>query len=452
MPAPLTRSRLAALLLLLLLMAFAGCGGKKDAAKEDKAGGGDEAEAAVPVQVAAATRGSIDRVIRAEAILFPINQANVMPKISAPVRRFLVNRGDHVRAGQLLAELESRDLAAAVAENKGNLDQAQAAYRTTTAATMPDDLTKAQTDVQSASQSLDAARKLYDNRVKLLQEGAIAQKLVDDAKVALVQAQSAYETAQRHLQSLQSVGRQEQVRTVQAQVDAARARLQNTQAQLSYAQVTSPISGVVADRPLNAGEMASAGNAVVSIVDISQVVARANVPVSQAMYMKVGQNASLTAGDIDLNGKVTVVSPAVDPNTTTVEVWIKAANPGERLKPGVTVKVAIHTQTINNAVLVPPAALLASDEGGQKVMVVGKDSKAQERAVEVGVRDTDKVQILKGVNPGENVITVGGLGLDDKAKVTVQAAGKKDDDDKDDKDKDKVAKDKDDKGDDDKKK
>lgn len=415
--------------LLALVACFYACGGNKQAKEE---GGSDEAEtAAIPVQVSVAKRGSIDRVIRAEAVLFPLNQANVTPKISAPVRRVLVNRGDHVKAGQLVAELENRDLAAVVADSRGQLVQAQSAYRTTTTATMPEDLTKAQADVQSANQSADAARRLYENRQQLLREGAIAQKLVDDAKVALVQAQSLQETAQRHLQSLQSVGRVEQVRGAQAQVDSAQARLQSAQAQLSYSEVRSPINGVVADRPIYPGEMAASGAALLSIVDISQVVARANVPVAQVSYMKVGQPATLSATDVELTGKVTVVSPAVDPNTTTVEVWIQAPNPGERLKPGMTVRVAVHTQTIKDAVLVPPAALLSSDEGGQKVMVVGKDSKAYERAVEVGVRDNDQVQITKGVNPGDQVVTVGGLGLEDKAKVQVQSA--KEGEDKDDK-------------------
>src|SRR6476661_4469947 len=76
-----------------------------------------ETEAPVPVQVAVARKGTIDRVIAADAVLYPINQANVTPKISAPVRRVLVNRGDHVKAGQLLAELESRDLVAAANES-----------------------------------------------------------------------------------------------------------------------------------------------------------------------------------------------------------------------------------------------------------------------------------------------------------------------------------------------
>ena len=79
-------------------------------------------------------------VSRSDAVLFPVNQANVTSKISAPVRRILVNRGDHVKAGQLLAELESRDLVASAEESKSQLDQAQAALQTTSAATVPEDV------------------------------------------------------------------------------------------------------------------------------------------------------------------------------------------------------------------------------------------------------------------------------------------------------------------------
>src|SRR5215813_11701194 len=99
-----------------------GCG----KAKEEAAA---ETEAPTPVLVEAATLGAIDRVVTADAVLFPINQANVTPKISAPVKRALVNRGDHVRAGQLLAELESGDLAASANESSHQYDQTQAAYQ-----------------------------------------------------------------------------------------------------------------------------------------------------------------------------------------------------------------------------------------------------------------------------------------------------------------------------------
>lgn len=402
-----------------------GCSGK---AKDETA-----AEAVTPVQVEKATRGFIQRVITAEAILYPIAQSSVTAKISAPVRQFNVNRGDHVRRGQVLAVLENRDLVASVQENKGLVDQAHAAYQTTTGATMPEDLTKAQADVQSAKQSLDAAQKVYENRQKLFQEGALAQKLVDDAKVAMVQAQSQYDTAQRHLESLQSVGRKEQVHGAQAQVDAAKARYQNAEAQLSYAEIRSPIDGVIADRPLNAGEMVSSGSAIIWVMDVSQVVARANIPVAQAALLRVGKPATIAAPTGDLPGKVTVVSPAVDPNTTTIEVWVQAANPHELLKPGITVHVSIIAQTIKDAIVVPMAALLSSDGGGDKVMVVGADSVAHERKVEVGVREPDKVQITQGLHEGEQVVTVGGLGLDDKAKVKIEKTGEggKPDDEKD---------------------
>ena len=90
--------------------------------------GGEETEAPTPVTVETAVRGAIDHVVTADAVLYPVNQANVTSKISAPVKRVLVNRGDHVRAGQVLAELESADLAAAANESEHQYEQAQAAY------------------------------------------------------------------------------------------------------------------------------------------------------------------------------------------------------------------------------------------------------------------------------------------------------------------------------------
>jgi multidrug efflux pump subunit AcrA (membrane-fusion protein) len=336
------------------------------------------------------------------------------------VKRVFVNRGDHVRAGQPVAELESGDLAAAANESKSQLEQAQATYLTTTGATVPEDRSKAQADVQVAQQVLDAAQKLYDNRVALQREGALAQKLVDDAKVAMVQARGQLEMAQRHLEALNRVSQREAIRSAEAQLGAAKAHYENSAVQLSYAQIRSPISGVVADRSVYPGEMAASGTPIVSIMDISQVVARANVPVKEAAVIRVGRPARLTGPDGDFAGKVTVVSPAVDPSTTTVEVWVQAANPGERLKPGGTIRVAIVAETIQNTIVVPAAALLNSDEGGQKVMVVGSDSIAHERKVSVGVRQGDRVQIVSGLQEGDQVVTSGGLGLEDKAKVAIQ--------------------------------
>lgn len=414
--------------LLLVTAAFLfGCGKGKD--KEAAA----EAEPPTPVQVDDVTRGPIDLIVNADAVLYPVNQANVTSKISSPVRRLLVNRGDHVRAGQLVAELESRDLAASAEESKHQIDQAQAALQTTTNATVPEDRTKAEADVETARQTLEADKKVYESRVDLQKQGALAQKLVDDAKVAMVQAQSQLDTAQRHLLSVQQVTSTEQQRSAQAQVNAAKAHYDSLAVQVNFAQVTSPINGIVADRPVYVGDTAQAGMPLVSIVDISQVVARANIPVKDAASVKVGRQATITGPEGVLTGKVTVVSPAVDPSTTTVEVWVQADNAGEKMKPGATVQVAIRADLLQDVLLVPASALLNSDEGGEKVMVVvagGKDNKemiARERKVSVGIRDGNRVQILGGVNEHEKVITSGGLGLDDKAKVEVKSDEDEDD-------------------------
>src|SRR5215471_1672001 len=108
-----------------------------------------DATAAVPVQLAVVGKAALEQKVTADAVLFPISQSAIVPKISAPVQKFLVNRGSHVRVGQLLAVLENRDLAAAAQENKGAYDQAQATFETTTAADLPQEIQKAQLDVQA---------------------------------------------------------------------------------------------------------------------------------------------------------------------------------------------------------------------------------------------------------------------------------------------------------------
>src|SRR5271165_3328614 len=125
--------------------------------KEEK-----EVEAPAPVQVTAVTQDTIRRIVAGDGMLFPRDQASVMPKIAAPVQRFLVQRGDHVRQGQLLAVLESRDLTAGEGESKAVLAQAEANLRATTSAQIPESVVKAQTDVDAAKQTEEAARKLVD--------------------------------------------------------------------------------------------------------------------------------------------------------------------------------------------------------------------------------------------------------------------------------------------------
>jgi multidrug efflux pump subunit AcrA (membrane-fusion protein) len=384
-----------------------------------------EVEPVAQVQVAEVRAEPIQRVITAEGVLRALDQASIIPKISAPVTRFYVNRGDCVRKGQLLATLENRDLAASVMDTKGVYEQTEANYRITSSAALPDELVKAQSDEQAAREQMDAAKKLLDSREQLYRDGALARRLVDEAGVAFAQAKAQYDTARKRLESLESVGRYEEIKSAAGQTESARGKYEGAQAQLAYSEVRSPIAGVIADRPTFPGDVATPGSPLMTIVDVSSVIARVNLPPDQAAHVRIGQPAVLKSADgaVETNGRVTVVSPAIDPQSTTVEVWVQAANPGERLRPGGTVHVAIVAETILNALVVPTEALLPGASGGSVVMVLGPDLLAHQRKVQVGVRNAGEVQILSGVQAGERVVSSGGLGLQDGGKVRIDRAG-----------------------------
>jgi HlyD family secretion protein len=381
----------------------------------------EEAEAPAPVQVAAVTQDTVRRSVTADGTLFPVDQWNVMPKITAPVQRFLVNRGDLVKKDQLLAVLENKDLVATAAASKGQVEQAQANLQNTEMASIPESIVKAQTDVENYQEQFDAAKQVLDSRRQLLKEGALARKPVDDAGVQYAAAKAQLDTAKEHLRALQTAGKQAQIDGAKAQVTSAQGQLGSAEAQVAYTEVRSPGTGVIADRPLYPGDIAVTGSPLLVVMDVSRVVARVNVPTADAAGIKVGQPATVTVADTaqEVQGKVTVVSPATDPNSATVQVWVRIENPGRALKAGTAVHVSIVTETIKNAMLVPVAAILPGETGGTAVLVIDSDATAHRRAVQLGVRQGDKVQVLTGVLPREDVVVVGGMGVDDKGKVKV---------------------------------
>jgi HlyD family secretion protein len=383
-----------------------------------------DTEAAVPVQIVSVSKANLQQTITSDAVLFPVAQSAIVPKISAPVKKFYVNRGSHVRAGQLLAELENRDLAAAAQENRGAYDQAQATYATATAADIPQELQKAQLDTQAAKQTYDAAQKVYDSRKDLFQQGALPRKELDQAGVDLTNTRNQYEIAQKHLDSLNAVGYQQAQKSAKGQLESAQGKFQGAEAQLSYADIRSPISGVITDRPLYPGEMAAAGTPLLTVMDISQVIARAHIPQQSAALLKLGDKAEITVPGIDnpFPGKVSVVSPALDPGSTTVEIWVTLKNPHERMKPGTTVQLSMVAKSVPDALVVPTASLLTAADGAVSVMVAGNDGHAHQTAVKTGIRQGDQVQIVEGLHAGDKVVSTGAYGLPDNSKITTASA------------------------------
>jgi len=405
--------RLAACIGLAGLLFAAACSGDKK-----------ESEPTVSVQVVAVEKTTIQHTIQTEAILFPRQQAAIVPKISAPVSKFLVKRGSHVHEGELLAVLENRDLSAAAQDSKGAFDSAQATYETTTGASLPEEIQKAEADAQQAKQALEAHEKVHQSRQQLFEQGALPRKELDQSALELTQARNQYAIAKKHLDTLLAMGKEQALKAATGQLESAKGKYLGAEAQLSYSEIRSPIDGVVTDRPLYPGEMATAGTPLITVMDVSSVIAKAHIPQSEAAQLHVGDKGSLTVPGIEepIAGKVTVVSPALDPNSTTVEVWLEANNPKQALKPGTSVKVAFEAKTVNDALVVPASAVIPAPDGALAVMVAGADGRAHQTPVKVGIRQGDDVQILEGVTAADKVIASGAYGLPDKTKIKIEAA------------------------------
>jgi HlyD family secretion protein len=382
-----------------------------------------ETQPVVSVQAVPAKQGSISQVITADAVLFPIEQATIVPKVSAPVLKAYVKRGEKVHKWQLLLTLENRDLQAAAEQQRGNLEQQQAQYEIATKNAVPEEVQKAEGDAEAAKENLDAQQAIYNSRKSLLAQGAIARKDFDAASVALVQAKAQYQQAQQHLAGLQAVGKEQNLKAAKAQLTAAEGASRGADAQFGYSEIRSPIAGVVTDGPWYPGMMPAQGAPLVTVMNLSQMIAKVHIPQNQAALLKKGDAAliSVPGGDEPIKGKVTLVSPALDPGSTTVEVWVQAPNPEGEMKAGESAIISVTAKTVPSALVVPAQAVVIDDDGKKSVMVIGDDSAAHKRDVQTGIETADAVQITNGLKPGEQIVSVGPYGLPDKTKVKVEA-------------------------------
>lgn len=408
----------------IAMMSMAGCKKKSEEAPEPL----------VSVQAQHPSIGPISEEIAADAVLAPLAQAAIAPRVSAPIAKEFVQRGSRVHKGQLLLTLEDRDLRGAVLDSKGNLTQAQAAYTAATLATIPEDVQKAELDVAQSKANLDVASHTVEERKRLLEQGAIARRDVDTAIAAAVQAQAAYDTAVKHLGNVQKTTQKTNIDVAQGQLTSAQGKLENAEAQVSYANLRSPIDGVVTDRPLFPGETAASGSPVITVMDTTSLLAKLHISQAAAQKLKVGGSAELSIPGVDepQEAKVALISPALDPGSTTVEVWLKLPNSSGRYKVGTPVHVIIRGVTVQNAMQVPASAILPADDGSTNVLVVSGDGTAHKRPVQIGLRTSQKVQILSGVTKDDLVVTEGGYGLDEGTKVKIgsnqeDGAGGKDD-------------------------
>lgn len=378
----------------------------------------------VTVQAEHPELGEIIEHITADAVLAPLAQAAISPKISAPVRRFYVQRGSKVRVGQLLATLENRDLMAAALDNQGSYDAAQATYETQTRAQVPEDFKKAQLDLTQAEANLNLSRSVAEGRKRLFAEGAIPGRDLDTANAALVQAQAAYETAKSHMESMRSVSREAALKSAQGQLLSARGKYLGAQAQVDYSEIRSPIAGIVTDRPLFAGETVVAGATLITVMDTSALLAKVHLAQAVAQRLSVGEAATATIPGLEkpVAARVSLISPALDPGSTTVEVWLRIENREGALKVGTPVHVVVAGRRVANALKVPSSAIQTAQDGGKSVMAIGADGVAKSRPVVPGISDGEDTQIVSGVTVNDTVITGGAYAMADGTRVKIGAA------------------------------
>ena len=401
---------------MLLLGSFASLSGCGSAEKEP--------EPVVAVQVAPAKRGPISLTVTADAVVYPLQQAVITPKITSTIRKFHVQRGSHVKEGQILAEMENADLAGTAEQSKGEYEQAEAGYVTTTGASLPEQIQKAELDAVAAKAAFDAQQKVYEARKSLFGQGALPRRDLDSAAVALAQARSVNEQAQKQLIDLQRLGKEQTLKSASGQLSAAKGKYLNAKAQLSYSEIRSPIDGVVTDRPLYEGELATANQPILTVMNTSKLIAKAHIVQSEAVLLKVGDPAELGFPGLEepIKGRVMLISPALDPGSTTIEVWVEAIKPGPELKPGMNVSIVATAKSLKDALVVPASAVFKTSEGADYVLTAGSDGKAHLANVKVGIRNKQLAEIQSGLKENDSVITVGGYALPDNTKITVEAA------------------------------
>lgn len=388
-----------------------------------------EASVEVSVQVAKAERGPIANEITMVATLAPQREAVIMPKISGQIAQMplLVNRNVH--AGDILAVLESRDLSAQRAEAAAALLEANASSHATVNGAVP--LTNAQDRkaLRDAEAVLENARKTYERRKELYDQGGISKKELEASQLAVTNAEDDYRLAESSSNLHQGVTNPGDVTVSQAKADQARSHLANLDAQLGYAVVRAPFAGTVTEQFQHQGDFANPATKMLTVADPSVLIVKTEVSEATASTLKAGDPVKIIADDLpsqSFTGSISLVGRGADAQSRSVEVWVLVPNPAGRLRPNGVARAVIAAQAVQNAVVIPTAAVTLDAANGNSgtVMVVDAKSIAHEVHVTTGIRSGGRTQIISGLSGGETVVTEGNYGLPDGTKVALPGTGK----------------------------
>jgi multidrug efflux pump subunit AcrA (membrane-fusion protein) len=378
----------------------------------------------VSVKVAKAEKDAIAAQIVAVGTIWPREKSDVAAKISAQIKKMALLKNKVVRAGEVIAVLESRDLQAQRAEAVAALNQERANERSVTTGTIPQTNAQDQKALRDARAKAVTARATFARRQVLYENGGISKKDLEASQLDLTTAENELRLAEQTI-TLRATSLNPNDRALAAaRVAQAQQHLATLDAELSYATIRSPITGIVTDQFQYQGEFASTGGKLVTIADISEVIVKAPFADTVVSELKVGDPATVLPTDTsseEMKGRITLLGRSSDPTNRTVEVWVTLANGAGKLRANGAAQITISANSKTDAVVVPASAVTldASNANEGTVMVVDAASVAHETKVTVGIRTNKKMEITSGLQGGETVVIEGNFSLADGTKVEV---------------------------------
>src|SRR5436309_7391082 len=340
-----------------------------------------------PSKLAKVEKGDLAKSVVATGKVTPITKVEVKSKASGIVKKLLVDYGDHVKKGQLLAQLDKIEIEAQVEQSKAALEAAQANLKGTQA-----DLERAKVDAEGPDVPL--LKRAYDRAVSMAKSGVVSESALDDAQKNYVMALNKQNVSKAQVTVLKA-----KMAQAQAQVAQDQANLKQLQEQLSYTDIISPIDGIVLSRDVQMGDavssilvLGSSATLVMTLGDTSEVYVKGKVDESDIGKVYLGQRARIKVEsfkDKTFDGKVTKISPmgVEKDNVTTFEVRVSINNPGGALKPEMTANAEIIIEEHKKVLQIPEGAIIYDKDKKASVEIADPHAKYGKRklAVRIGI-------------------------------------------------------------------
>ena len=395
---------------LVAVLVLAGAGGLYTASRR-AASDPDLSELTVPVQTE-------DLTVRVEASgsVVPISTVNVSPKTSGRLAALYVDQSTQVKAGQMLARMDSETLKAKLAQAKAQLAQANAGYEKVRTGSRSEEISRARAQVAAAQAQADLNRERAKRYRNLAADGAIAQDQLDEVLSGDRSARASLREAQQQLQQLTTGSRSEDIKSAAAKVAAARAQVALAQTQVDDTIIRAPFASIVTQKYATVGAIVTpttsasttASATSTSIVALaSELEIKVNVPETDITQVKNGQRVEIVADaypDRTFEGRVRLIAPeaVVEQNVTSFQVRVQLVSGQSELRSGMNVDVTFIGETVPDALVVPTVAIVTR-QGKTGVLVPDEQGNEQFRAVTVGLTQDRQTRVLKGLRQGERV-------------------------------------------------